>query len=106
MARRASSSTASSSARLAVPPRPLTCAQVVGAGMQQAGQAAEGVEQLLRQLRTRPCRPAGAQQQRQQLGVAERQPAPRASSFSRGRASAGRSLRAIAALAAWAPGTF
>ena len=63
----------------------------VGAGVQQAGQAAELVEQLLRELQHRGALQPGAQQQRQQLGVGQRG-GPRASSFSRGRASAGNVL--------------
>ena len=41
-------------------------------GVQQAGQAAEAVEQRLRQLQHAQARQAGAQQQRQQLGVGQR----------------------------------
>jgi hypothetical protein len=67
--------------------------------VQQAGDAAKTArlpccvsgQQFLRHLQHALARDAGAQQQRQQLGIA-RAPGPRASSFSRGWASVGRSL--------------
>ena len=44
----------------------------IGPGVQQAAHAAEAVQQLLRQLQHVFARHAGAQQQGQQFGVAER----------------------------------
>ena len=46
--------------------------QLLGLGAQQAGEAAEGAEQLLGELQHAGADQAGAQQQRDQLGVGER----------------------------------
>jgi hypothetical protein len=56
---------------LAAAAQALDALQVVGAGVQQAGQAAKAVQQLLRQRQHALARNAGAQDQRQQLGVAQ-----------------------------------
>jgi hypothetical protein len=61
-----------------------------GIGLQQAGEAAER-QHLAASASTSLAAQPGAQQQRQQFGVGQRG-GPRASSFSRGRWSAGRSL--------------
>ena len=52
--------------------RPLDPRQLLGAGAQQAGEAAEGAEQLLGELKDAGADKAGAQQERDQLGVGER----------------------------------
>jgi hypothetical protein len=64
-------------------PQALDSPQIVGAGMQQAAQPVEPVEQLLRELQHRnTCQP-GAQQQRDQLGIRERRRAQRLQLFAR-----------------------
>ena len=80
--RRASSSTAATSARLAGP-EPLDALELLGLGAQQAGEAAERCEQLLGELEHAGARQAGAQQQRDQLGVGERRRAEGEQLFAR-----------------------
>ncbi|MDT4854838.1 hypothetical protein FQZ97_891600 [compost metagenome] len=53
-------------------PQALDDLERLGPGVQQATDTAEGVQQLLRELHHVFSGDAGAQQQRQQLGVAER----------------------------------
>lgn len=50
-------------------PQAFDSPQIVGAGVQQAAQPVEFIEQLLRELQH--TRQAGAQQRRDQLGIAE-----------------------------------